>query len=52
MLMKPLIIAGMTAFGALSLTACDTNEGPAEEIGEDIDDAADDIEDEVEEGTD
>ena len=47
MLIRPLIIAGFTALGALGLTACDTNDGPAEEIGEQIDDAADDVEDAV-----
>ena len=42
-----LLMAGM--FG---LQACDTNEGPLEEAGEEIDDAADDIGDEIDDAVD
>jgi len=33
--------------GMFGLQACDTNEGPLEEAGEEIDQAADDIEDAI-----
>ncbi len=35
--------------GMFSLQACDNNDGPLEELGEDIDDAADDVGDAIEE---
>jgi hypothetical protein len=38
--------------GMFSLQACDTNEGPLEEAGEEIDDAVDDIGDEIDDATD
>lgn len=42
---RPLIIAGFATMSTFSLAACDTNDGPAEEVGEEIDDAADEVED-------
>lgn len=45
MLIRPLVIAGFVTMSAFSLAACDTNDGPAEEIGEEIDDAADEVDD-------
>lgn len=33
----------MTTMPVLALTACDSNDGPAEEAGEALDDAADDV---------
>ena len=55
-LMKKSLVALLIGMGAIGgVAACDTNDGPAEEMGEDIDeagdemeDAADDVEDEVE----
>lgn len=47
--MKKTITALLVAAGAFgTLAACDSNDGPAEEIGEDIDDAAEEIEDSTE----
>jgi predicted small secreted protein len=43
--MKKPLIAILLGLGAFGLAACDTNEGPAEEFGEEIDDAADELED-------
>tara|TARA_R100000365_G_C2748118_1_gene78926 strand:+ start:2106 stop:2246 length:141 start_codon:yes stop_codon:yes gene_type:complete len=45
--MKKPIIAILLGLGAFGLAACDTNDGPAEEMGEEIDDAADEVEDEM-----
>ena len=45
--MKKPLIAILFGLGAFGLAACDTNEGPAEELGEEIDDAADELEDET-----
>ena len=45
--MKKPLIAILFGLGAFGLAACDTNEGPAEELGEEFDDAADEIEDET-----
>lgn len=44
-------IAGLAALfiSTLALGACDVNEGPAEEAGEEIDQAMDNVEDKVEE---
>ena len=41
-----LALLGATGFG---ITACDFNEGPFEEAGEDLDQAADDVEDGLDE---
>ena len=54
--MKKSIVALLIGMGAIGgVAACDTNEGPAEEAGEELDEAgdeieeaADDMEDEVE----
>mgnify|MGYP003120862035 FL=1 len=45
--MKKPIIAILLGLGTFGLSACDTNDGPAEELGEELDDAADDVEDEL-----
>ena len=45
--MKKPIIAILLGLGAFGLAACDTNDGPVEEFGEEVDDAADDAEDAV-----
>ena len=45
--MKKAMIALFLSLGAAGISACDTNDGPVEEAGEEIDEAADDIEDEV-----
>jgi predicted small secreted protein len=45
------IIQAVAVFGLIAspmaLAACDTNEGPFEEAGEELDEAGDDIEDAV-----
>lgn len=46
--MKKPIIAILMGLGAFGLAACDTNDGPVEEMGEEIDEAADEVEEEVE----
>ena len=46
-LSNPLAAAMFALTLGLGVTACDRNEGPAEEIGEEIDDAADDAKDAV-----
>lgn len=44
--MKKTLIALLISFGALgAVAACDANEGPMEEAGEEIDDAVDEIDD-------
>ncbi|MEM5516873.1 hypothetical protein WNY37_07915 [Henriciella sp. AS95] len=48
--MKKPLLALLFAFGAAGtsmIAACDSNDGPAEEAGEEIDEAADDVEDAV-----
>lgn len=45
--MKKPVIAILLSLGVFGLAACDTNDGPAEEFGEEVDDAADDLEDET-----
>ncbi|KCZ55884.1 hypothetical protein HY29_09775 [Hyphomonas beringensis] len=45
--MKKPIIAILLGLGAFGLAACDSNDGPAEELGEEVDDAADDVQDEL-----
>lgn len=45
--MKKAMIALFLSLGAAGISACDTNDGPVEEAGEEIDEAADEIEDEV-----
>lgn len=45
--MRSLILAAALGLMAAPLAACDTNEGPFEEAGEELDQAADDIEDAV-----
>lgn len=42
-----LLVAGSSA----GLAACDLNQGPAEEAGEEIDESAEEIEDEMDENT-
>jgi len=46
---KPLLalLFAMGAVGTSALAACDSNDGPLEEAGEDMDEAADDVEDSV-----
>ena len=41
------LLLAIGAAGTTTLAACDTNDGPVEEAGENIDEAADDVEDEV-----
>lgn len=45
--MKKPIIAILLGLGAFGLAACEDNDGPVEEFGEEVDDAADDVEDEL-----
>ena len=45
--MKKPLIAILFGLGALGLAACDTNDGPVEEFGEEVDEAADEVEDEA-----
>jgi hypothetical protein len=42
----------VAALLGLPLAGCDVDEGPFEELGEEVDDAADEIGDEVEDATD
>jgi hypothetical protein len=42
----------LLATGMFGLQACDTNEGPLEEAGEEIDEAAEEIGDEIDDATD
>jgi hypothetical protein len=52
-IMKKTLIAIAFAFGGFgTLAACDSNDGPLEEAGEELDDAAEDAADEVEDATD
>lgn len=51
--MARILCVVLALFGSVPvLSACDDNDGPAEELGEGIDDAADDIGDAVEDATD
>lgn len=46
--MKKTIIALLFGLGAMgTLAACDSNDGPLEEAGEELDEAADDVKDAV-----
>lgn len=45
---SPLLIAGLTLAAALSMAACQRNEGPAERAGKSIDNAANTAERKVE----
>lgn len=46
--MKKTIIALLFGLGAMgTLAACDSNDGPLEEAGEELDEAAEDVEDAV-----
>lgn len=49
MLIRPLLIAGIAL---TALAACDSNDGPLEQAGEDIDNAIEETADEVEQATD
>ena len=42
---KAILLAAAASMSVFSLAACDTNDGPAEELGEQIDDAADEVKD-------
>ena len=44
-IMRMFLLAGLLGLSATALTACD--EGPAEEVGEEIDNAVDEVEDEI-----
>lgn len=46
--MKSFIAALLFGLGTLGLAACDTDEGPAEEVGEELDEAAEEVEEETE----
>lgn len=47
-LMKKSLVAILVAMGAIGgVAACEDNDGPAEEAGEELDEAADDVEDSV-----
>lgn len=48
MLIRPLIVAG---FALTALAACDSNDGPLEEAGEDMDHAIEETAEEVEDAT-
>ena len=50
--LKAILLASLLAGTAGSLVACDTNDGPVEELGESIDDAGDDIKDAAEDAAD
>ena len=50
--LRKLYLLTFMMLGLFGLQACDTNEGPLEEAGEEIDDAADDIGDEVDDAFD
>lgn len=41
------LLFAMGAAGTTTLAACDSNDGPIEEAGEELDEAADDVEDSV-----
>lgn len=46
--MKKSLVAILVAMGAISgVAACEDNDGPMEEAGEELDEAADDVEDSV-----
>ena len=47
--MKKSILALLISMGAIGgVAACDTNDGPAEEAGEELDEAGDEVEEAVE----
>lgn len=50
--MKHALLALMIALGGVSMTACGSDDGPAERAGEEIDDAIDDAEGTIEEAGD
>ncbi len=45
-IIQAVAVIGLIA-APMTLAACDTNEGPFEEAGEELDEAADDVEDAV-----
>jgi hypothetical protein len=47
--LRPVVFTLFMLFGQFGLQACDVNEGPMEEAGEEIDEAADDASDTLEE---
>ncbi|MGV3592451.1 MAG: hypothetical protein ACO1PZ_12235 [Gammaproteobacteria bacterium] len=49
---RKLYILMLMMAGLFTLQACDTNEGPLEEAGEEIDQAADDVGDNIEDAAD
>ncbi len=49
--LRHLFLALLIATGATSLAACDLNEGPAEEAGEEIDEAAEDAEEQIDDNS-
>ena len=49
MLIRSMLVAGLSL---TALAACDTNDGPLEEAGEDIDNTIEEAGDEIEENTD
>lgn len=49
MLLRPLLVAGLAL---TTISACDSNDGPLEEAGENLDNAVEETTDEMEEATD
>jgi hypothetical protein len=49
MLLRPLLVAGLAL---TTIAACDSNDGPLEEAGENLDNAVEETTDEMEEATD
>lgn len=50
--MKNFILVALLSVFSFSFVACDSNDGPAEEIGESMDDAADDVKDSMDDAAD
>lgn len=46
-MLKNTTLAALIMAALLGMAGCDTNDGPAEELGESIDEAADDLEDAI-----
>ncbi|MBT8144803.1 MAG: hypothetical protein KJO55_08880 [Gammaproteobacteria bacterium] len=50
-MLKHTTFAALIAAGLLGLAACDINDGPAEELGENLDETAEELEDAVEDAS-
>lgn len=51
-LKKAIAVLCLSSFGMLALPGCDSNDGPAESLGEKIDETVEDTKREVEDATD